>query len=227
VPPAGQQAGPGEPNGPAAAAGHWGVSAQAAAASQAAPPPEAPVPSPTGETAPGKPQRGGRNLPVAIGVGLALGGLAILTLFTVKVTFLVYVAIAIGIALWELSRALRLREISLPLAPVAVGGAAALALAYWKGERALVACLALTVIAVFVWRLPRGTVGYLRDVTGGVFTLAYLPLMASFVSLMLAAPDGPRRALVFLIVTVCSDVGGYFAGTLMGRHLMAPVISPK
>jgi phosphatidate cytidylyltransferase len=164
---------------------------------------------------------------VAIGVGLALGGLAILTLFTVKVTFLVYVAAAVGVALWELSRALRMRDISLPLVPVAVGGAAALALAYAEGERALVASLALTVIAVFVWRLPRGTVGYLRDVTGGVFTLAYLPLMASFVSLMLAAPDGPRRTLVFLIVTVCSDVGGFFAGTLIGRHPMAPVISPK
>jgi phosphatidate cytidylyltransferase len=60
-----------------------------------------------------------------------------------------------------------------------------------------------------------------------VFTLAYLPLLAVFVSLMLARPDGARRALLFIILTVCSDVGGYFAGILIGRHPMAPAISPK
>jgi phosphatidate cytidylyltransferase len=44
---------------------------------------------------------------------------------------------------------------------------------------------------------------------------------------MLAPPDGSRRVLAFLILTVCSDVGGYFAGITIGRHLMAPGISPK
>jgi phosphatidate cytidylyltransferase len=185
------------------------------------------TPTPAGDPVPGKSSRAGRNLPVAIGVGLALGAVALLTLFTVKATFLAYVGVVIGLALWELWRALGLRDIGLPLVPVAAGGAAAMALAYWEGERALVAALALTVIAVLGWRLRGGTVGYLRDVTAGVFALAYLPLMACFVSLMLAAPDGPRRALVFLIATVCSDVGGYFAGTLFGRHLLVPVISPK
>jgi phosphatidate cytidylyltransferase len=33
--------------------------------------------------------------------------------------------------------------------------------------------------------------------------------------------------LVLLILAVCSDVGGYFAGILLGHHPMAPVISPK
>ena len=38
-------------------------------------------------------------------MGLGLGGLAILTLFTVKVTFLIYMAAVVAVALWELSRA--------------------------------------------------------------------------------------------------------------------------
>jgi phosphatidate cytidylyltransferase len=160
-------------------------------------------------------------------VGAGLGGLAILTLFTVKATFLLYVAVVVGIALWELSRAVAARQIRLPVPPVAAGGALALALAYWKGERALVACFAITVMVIVAWRLAGGVDGYLRDVTTGVFALAYLPLPACFVALMLAAPDGPRRTLVLLILTVCSDVGGYFAGITIGRHLMAPAISPK
>jgi phosphatidate cytidylyltransferase len=145
----------------------------------------------------------------------------------VKVTFLVYVAVVVGIALWELSRAVSARQVRLPVPPVAAGGAVAVALAYWKGERALVATIAITVIAIVAWRLAGGADGYLRDVTAGVFALAYLPLMACFVALMLAAPDGPRRTLLFLILPVCCDVGGYFAGITIGRHLMAPAISPK
>jgi phosphatidate cytidylyltransferase len=171
--------------------------------------------------------RAGRNLPAAVGVGLLLGGLAIVTLFTVKATFLIYVAAAIGIALWELSRALATRDIRLPVVPVAVGSVAAIAVAYWWDGRALVACLALTMIAIMAWRLTGGTAGYLRDVTAGAFALGYLTLMASFVALMLAAPDGSRRVLVFLVLVVCSDVGGYATGSLIGRHLMVPVISPK
>jgi phosphatidate cytidylyltransferase len=121
-----------------------------------------------------KPVGAGRNLPAALAVGLALGAIALLTLFTIKVLFLVVVAVAITIALWELTRALRGRDIRLPLVPVAAGGLAMMALAYWRGERPLVAALAVTVIAVMSWRLPGGTEGYLRDVAAGLFALAYL-----------------------------------------------------
>jgi phosphatidate cytidylyltransferase len=174
-----------------------------------------------------KPGRTGRNLPVAIAVGLVMGGLALLTLFTVKATFLLYVAAIVGMAGWELSRALSTRDIHLTLVPVAAGGAAMVVLAYWEGDRDALGALALTVVAILAWRLPRGADGYVRDVTASVFTVAYLPLMAVFVALMLARPDGDRRALLFIIVTICSDIGGYFAGITAGRHPMAPAISPK
>jgi phosphatidate cytidylyltransferase len=218
---------PGEPAPP----GHDSGAAQPDATTEPAPPgPDGgPVPpAAAGDlVAPVRQPRTGRNLPVAVGVGAGMGGLAILTLFTVKATFLIYMAVALGIALWELSRAVATRQIRLPVPPVAVGGAAAIALAYWRGERPLAACLALTVIAILAWRLRGGADGYLRDVTAGIFALTYLPLMACFVGLMLAAPDGPRRIVLFIILAVCSDVGGYFAGILLGHHPMAPVISPK
>ena len=39
---------------------------------------------------------------------------------------------------------------------------------------------------------------------------------------------GPyRNCAVFIATVVCSDVGGYVAGVLFGKHPMAPVISPK
>jgi phosphatidate cytidylyltransferase len=171
--------------------------------------------------------RTGRNLPVAIAVGLGLGGLVVLTLLTVKATFLAYVGIAIAIALAELTTALAKRDINIPVIPVAAGGAAVITCAYWLGPQAALAALGLTVIAIFAWRLPSGATGYVKDTTAGVFAVAYLPFLASFVAAMLVPADGPRRVLSFVIVTVSSDIGGYFAGITMGRHKMAPLISPK
>jgi phosphatidate cytidylyltransferase len=171
--------------------------------------------------------RTGRNLPVAIAVGVVLGGLAVLTLFTVKATFLLYVGAIVAVAMWELSRALGSRGVYLPLIPLAAGGVAMVTLAYWIGARDALAAFAVTVVVLLAWRLRGGASGYVRDVTASVFALAYLPLAALFVALMLARPDGDRRVLLFIILTVCSDVGGYFAGIGFGKHLMAPAISPK
>jgi len=178
----------------------------------------------------GKGIRTGRNLPAAIGVGAALGGLALLTLLTVKATFLIYMGAALLVALHELDSALRTREIRIQVIPVALGGAAMVTSAYWAAGGAVAAAFALTVLAVLAWRMFGGTEGYVKDVTAGVFALAYLPLLGSTVAAMLASHDGGRRVLAFIILTICSDIGGYLAGITLGRsgaHKLVPAISPK
>ena len=174
--------------------------------------------------------RTGRNLPAAIGVGVVLGGLVLLTLLTVKATFLLYMGAALAIALHELDSALRTREIHLPLIPVALGGAAMLTAAYWAAGGAVTAAFALTVVAVLGWRLFGGTDGYVRDVSAGIFAVAYLPLLGATGAAMLAEHDGGKRVLTLIILAICSDIGGYAAGITLGRsgaHKLAPVISPK
>jgi phosphatidate cytidylyltransferase len=169
----------------------------------------------------------GRNLPMAIAVGAGLGGLVILTLLTMPITFLVLVALIVGLAMTELRHVLGTKQINIALTPITVGGALIFALAYWQGPRAMLAAIGVTFIAVLAWRLPGGAEGYVRDITAGIFTLIYLPVLASFVALMLAQPQGAHRALLFVILAVCSDTGGYFSGIIFGRHPMAPTISPK
>ena len=171
--------------------------------------------------------RTGRNLPLAAAIGVTLGGLALVTLFTVKATFLAYMGAVVAVGLWELRHVLADRGISIPLIPIVAGGAAMFTLAYWYGAQPALAALAVTVLVLMAWRLPGGPAGYLRDLTASVFTLAYLPMLGVFVPLMLSRPDGARRTLIFLLLAVCSDVGGYFAGIFTGRHPMAPGISPK
>src|SRR5260370_13561404 len=59
--------------------------------------------------------------------------------------------------------------------------------------------------------MPGGPTGYVKDVTAGAFAVLYLPFLASFVIAMLAPADGPRRVLTFVILAVCSDIGGSLA----------------
>jgi phosphatidate cytidylyltransferase len=188
--------------------------------------PETPAPE-----GPSKVIKTGRNLPAAIGVGALLGGLALLTLLTVKATFLIYMGAALAIGLHELSGALKTKDINVPLIPVVLGGAAMLTAAYWAAGGAVLAAFALTLLAILVVRMFNGTDGYVRDVTAGVFATAYLPLLGATVAAMLAPPDGGKRVLTFIVLTICSDIGGYFAGITLtpftGGHKMAPVISPK
>ena len=49
----------------------------------------------------------------------------------------------------------------------------------------------------------------------------------AFATLLVVPADGAARVLIFLIVVICSDTGGYAAGALIGKHPMAPKISPK
>jgi phosphatidate cytidylyltransferase len=183
---------------------------------------EQPV-APTGRPS----SRAGRNLPAAIGVGVGLGAAIIGSLLLFKPAFLILVAITVTLGVRELSIAFQERGTRFPLVPVAVGGVGMLVAAYFRGEGALAAALALTTVAVVVWRLTDTAEGYLRDASAGVFAAVYVPFLAGFVMLMTAADHGAQRALIFFILVSCNDTGGYATGVLIGRHPMAPSISPK
>ena len=99
--------------------------------------------------------------------------------------------------------------------------------AWYQGANALVLGLLLTVLGVTVWRLADGAVGYARDVTSAAFIALYVPLLGGFAVLLTHNSDGAGRVIAFIATVVCSDVGGYTAGVLFGKHPMAPTVSPK
>ncbi len=171
--------------------------------------------------------RAGRNLPAAIGVGLALGAVVLLSLYVWKAAFVAVEAVAIVLAAWELTNAFGSGRIRVPIVPLAVGAVAIIVSAYAGGSEAMVVALALTVFAMMLWRSPENPKGYVRDVTAATFAALYLPFLAGFAVLLLRPDDGPNRVVVFIVLTVLSDVGGYVAGVLFGKHPMAPTVSPK
>jgi phosphatidate cytidylyltransferase len=111
--------------------------------------------------------------------------------------------------------------------PPVLGMVGMLWAAYVHGPGGLVLAWTLTCLAVVLWRGTGRLDGAGRDVLGGIFTATYPTFLVGFAILLLAPEDGVGRVFVFLITTVCSDVGGYAAGVLFGKHPMAPTISPK
>ncbi|MGA6168459.1 phosphatidate cytidylyltransferase [Amycolatopsis magusensis] len=175
-----------------------------------------------------KASRAGRNLPAAIGVGVALGAVILVSLFTVRFLFIGVIAAAIAVGTYELAGALkRAANIRIALVPVLVGGQAMIWLAWPFGREGALTAFVLTVLACLLWRLPSGADGYLRDVGASVFAAAYLPLFGAFAAMLVPPEDGVGRVLAFMIGVVASDTGGYIAGVLKGKHPMAPTISPK
>ena len=178
--------------------------------------------------APGaKPSRAGRNIPLAIGVGVSLGAVALASLLFRKEGFLAVVIVASCLAVWELRDGLARGKINVPLVPSMVGAITMITASYVGGGQALTVCFGLTCISVLLWRVTDGVADSIRDITGGIFVAAYVPLLASFSSLLLFAPDGVKRVIVFIGVTICSDIGGFAVGVMAGKHPMSPSVSPK
>ncbi|MDM8083545.1 phosphatidate cytidylyltransferase [Cellulomonas cellasea] len=172
--------------------------------------------------------RAGRDLPVATVVGLLLLALVGASLFVRKEGFLLLAVLAIGGGLWELAQAFARRGIHLPLLPLIVGDVGIMVSAYTAGPEALFVAFMLTAGGVVIWRVLDGNgAPALRDATAGIFAAAYLPFLAGFVMLLLAMPDGAQRVLLFILLCVASDTGGYAVGVLIGRHPLAPSVSPK
>jgi phosphatidate cytidylyltransferase len=180
--------------------------------------------SPEPERGPG---RAGRNLPVAFAVGLAMGAIVLITLYTAKPVFLGVVALAIVVGMWEFSRALAAKDLHAPFVPLALGAIAILVTSYVDGRHAMTAAMLYTIPALVAWRVVRGIDGLAADLGSSLLALLYVGFLAGFAGLMLTAHDGDRRVTCFVATVVASDVGGYATGVLFGKHLLAPKISPK
>jgi phosphatidate cytidylyltransferase len=176
---------------------------------------------------PKEPGRAGRNLPAAIGVGVGLAGAVLASLFVWRPAFLGVIVVVVAVGVWELVRAIRNSGANPPMIPLVAGGVLMTGLAWWGQADALTFGLIVTVLAAMIWRLADGVGGYGRDVTAATLIAVYLPFLIGFAVLLAGPDDGDLRVLVTLALVVLSDTGGYVAGSMFGRHPMAPSVSPK
>jgi phosphatidate cytidylyltransferase len=176
--------------------------------------------------------RAGRDLPAAIAVGSALGFGVIAILVWAPRGWVAVVAVAMALATHEVVRRLRTAGYAIPVIPLIAGGQAIVWLTWPFGAEGAFGAFGGTVVLCMIWRLLSGGLknapeNYLRDITTTVFLAAWIPLFGAFGALLVYPADGRWRVLCLMLGVVFSDIGGYAAGVLFGKHPMVPAISPK
>lgn len=183
--------------------------------------------TPAGSAAHNPTPRAGRNLYAAIGVGVLLGAIVILSLFLRKEAFVAVAMAASVIGCLEMLRAMSHGDVHPPVVPTVAAAAVVPLVAYLWGAPALAFAAVVAVLTCVVWRSTGRSQDMLRDMAGAALVVLYVPALVGFAMLLLASDDGPERIVVFILVTICSDIGGYTVGVVAGKHPMAPSVSPK
>jgi phosphatidate cytidylyltransferase len=195
--------------------------------------------------------RSGRNLVGAIGLGVVLGGLVVVSLVIWKPLFVVLAMALVAFGTSELAVALRTAGIRVPRVGAAVAGVLAIPATYVSVLPSPVqpavaghlpqplvpggwlAAVVLAVVVAVVWRLveqlihpvPHRALG--RDVLVTTFVQLYVTGLASTAVVLLSQDRGQWWTLSFIVLVVSSDVFAYVSGLRFGKHPMAPRISPK
>jgi phosphatidate cytidylyltransferase len=173
--------------------------------------------------------RSGRNLPLAILTGVGLAGLLLGALVLSKPVFVLFVLAVVLLAVSELNQVLRARATRPAAAVIYPMTLLLLVGAYLKGPAALSFGLVLTVLAAFGWYLvDRGRTEVTRNVAATVFAVLYLPFLAAHLPLVVARADHYVGAVIgYALLVVVYDTAAYATGATIGRHPLAPHISPN
>ncbi|WP_134323116.1 phosphatidate cytidylyltransferase [Cumulibacter soli] len=184
-------------------------------------------PSPDSDRAAPPAGKAGRDLPAAIGVGVGIGAVVLLTLFVYRPAFGALVLLVVGIACYEISTALRSRGFLVAWWPLVVGGAAMGASAWFYGLDGLAVATLLTFLVATGWRMTGDVEGFVSSTAASALVILYVPFLAGFAVMMANRESGAVWVITWALAVVCNDTGGYTAGVLIGKHPMAPTISPK
>jgi phosphatidate cytidylyltransferase len=172
-------------------------------------------------------RRAGRKLGPSILVSLSLVALVWASLAFEPIFFAALVTLAVCLGIREISRAFAQVETKISNnALIAV--AISLSIATWvDGVEGLAVATAVALPLLLINLLRGGPEGFVRSATATTLALIYLPFLAGFLILLGHDEKGLERVMTFVILVGCNDTFGYFVGVLLGKHPMAPKISPK
>jgi phosphatidate cytidylyltransferase len=172
---------------------------------------------------------GGRNLPVAIAVGVIMAALFLVALFWHPVAFAAVVGVLVCIAYLEADRVLR--TVGTPLqVPVLIVSTLLMLFgafdARYAGQMAGVVALFLGAV---VWQLAdRDRQNVLPRLSVTLMFGLWVGFLASFAILLVARTEaGAVGVLAVIGSAILSDIGGYGFGVAFGRRKVAPTVSPN
>jgi phosphatidate cytidylyltransferase len=180
-------------------------------------------------------ERTGRNLVAAVAIGIVFGGAFIASLIFLTWIFMIFAAAIMVFLALELAAAFRAGGRNVPRIPSAIAAAGVIVASfYWQSSGQWLILLA-GMAFISIWRLCEAIIPARRkparelgiDLLAGLFIQAYAIFLGSFTVLLASYHNGQWWVLSALIVVVSTDTGAYVTGLLLGRHKMAPRISPK
>lgn len=164
-------------------------------------------------------QMGGRNLPQAIGVGLALAGLVLAAMWFGPYTTLLLVVVLALLAVLELYNAMRLAGLRPATLLGIVGTVAAPAAAYYRGDAAFPLIVALAVVFGTLWYLVGAdTERPVLNLSLTILGIFWVGGLAAFAALMVRLDGGIQLLLSTIIITVASDTMAYIGGRAYGSR---------
>jgi phosphatidate cytidylyltransferase len=145
---------------------------------------------------------------------------------------LALVAVAL-IALWEYYRIVFTGHTpAVPLYALLWSYAAGAAIVWMlptHGFKALVALLIVHLMGAALFSIFRFSQAQDAPVVvlKQVFGILYIPVCLGFLGLLYAVAEGIHWVFLLLLVVAAGDTGAFYAGSYLGRHKLAPAVSPK
>jgi len=169
-----------------------------------------------------------RSLSQAVATAIALLSLFGVAFVLGDAALFVFVAAAVATALFELLDAVAARG-GRPVIPFGIACGLGLLGAAYVGEAPwFVAAVGVTAAgsALLALRPGRGPAP-LGDAAWTLLGVVWLAGGgAAAVAVMRTADRGERLLIVYLLVVALTDIAAFFAGTALGRHRLAPSVSP-
>lgn len=169
----------------------------------------------------------GRDLSLAVASAVVLAIIFFVVAFVNPWALVVFVSIVVVIAMLEVDVVLRTVGLRPPSAILLVGGVVMMVAAFAYGPAGQLASLALTVLGVVLWSLADpADAAPLRSASGALMIGLWVPFLASFLSLLLRRDGGDWYVVMTVVLTSVGDIAAYGFGSQLGRHKLAPAVSP-
>ncbi|MFM2126782.1 MAG: hypothetical protein RL287_260 [Actinomycetota bacterium] len=172
-------------------------------------------------------KRAGRKLFTSLFIALILLAIIFTSMALLPVAFALVVALAFAISIHELVVAYRGSGIYPPGPLMIISGLSLYLIAWWRGDNGLFVALPVVAIINLIWLLKKGPSEYASRASASILSLLYLGLLPSFIFLLARDSDGFALISILVILVGVNDTFAYIAGVLLGKHKMAPRLSPK